>query len=69
MRTCGQCGHWQECAAKDGVHGECCKDVPFWALGHEDGPAVSSHVRKNARRAEDCDCFKPREEATNERAE
>jgi hypothetical protein len=57
-RTCGQCFHWQECEAKDGIHGECCADVPFWAQGTEDDLGKPGwFVRKDEIGADVCDRF------------
>lgn len=57
--TCGTCTHWQD--KGDGVHGECCADVPFWASADNGIGSRPWFVRAGETRAMVCDRYRSKE--------
>jgi hypothetical protein len=58
-RTCRDCGHWQPAQQNDGIHGECCCDVPMWALELEFEGCPPWFTRADSP-ADSCDKFSQR---------
>jgi hypothetical protein len=59
--VCGNCEHWQPANPKERFHGECCKDVPYWAF-EETGSGTRRFVNSKDTGAMHCDCYLERRE-------